>query len=132
MISWTGLHHLEDIIFRITGKLFHSASSNHGVIILNRSNNSYISIETSWWQLVKVSNVFNTLALKQILWKTKIFFKKLECRFLIEATKIENTPFSFKKANVKSNRLANTKWTYHKEWCFASNYLIFLENLFQF
>ena len=88
------------------------------------------------WQLVKVSNVFNTLTLKEIFWKTKTFFKKLEYGFLVETTKIENTSFPFKtalsEANVKTNRMATTKWTYHKEWSFASNYLIFLENLFQF
>ena len=62
---------------------------------------------------VKVSNVFNTLTLKQIFWKTKTFFKKLEYRFLVEATKIEITPFPFKtalaEANVKTNRMATTK-----------------------
>ena len=88
------------------------------------------------WQSVKVSNVFNTLTLKQIFWKTKTFFKKLEYRFLVEATKIENTSFPFKtalsEANVKTNRMATTKWTYHKEWSFTSNYFIFLENFFQF
>ena len=88
------------------------------------------------WQSVKVSNVFNPLPLKQIFWKTKTFFKKLEYRFLVETTEIENTSFPFKtalsEANVKTNRMATTKWTYHKEWSFASNYLIFLENLFQF
>ena len=46
------------------------------------------------------------------------------------------TSFSFKtalsEANVKTNRMTTTKWTYHKEWRFASNYFIFLENLFQF
>ena len=85
---------------------------------------------------MKVSNVFNTLTLKQIFWKTKTFFKKLEYRFLVEATKIENTSFPFKtalsEANVKTNRMATTKWTYQKEWSFASNCFIFLENLFQF
>ena len=45
---------------------------------------------------MKVSNVFNTLTLKQIFWKTKTFFKKLKYCFLVEATKIENTPFPFK------------------------------------
>ena len=63
-------------------------------------------------------------------------FKKLEDRFLVEATKIENTSFPFKTAlpdaNYKRNRMTTAKWTYHKEWSFASNYLIFLENLFQF
>ena len=62
-------------------------------------------------------------------------FKNLEYRFLVEATKIERTPFPFKtalsEANVKTNRMATTKWTYHKEYNFASNYLFFLENLFQ-
>ena len=77
------------------------------------------------WQSVKVSNVFNTLTLKQIFKKTKTFFKKLEYSFLVEATKIENTSFSFKTAlsvaNVKANRMATTKWTYRKERSFASN-----------
>ena len=75
---------------------------------------------------------FHYLTLKQIFWKTKTFFKKLEFRFLVEATKIENIAFPFKtalsEANVKTNIMATTKWTYHKEWSFASNYLIFLEN----
>ena len=88
------------------------------------------------WQSVKVSNVFNTLILKQIFWKTKTFFKKLEYRFLVETTKIENTSFPFKtvlsEANVKTNRMATTKWTYHKEWSFPSNYFFSLEYLFQF
>ena len=47
-----------------------------------------------------------------------------------------NTSFPFKtalsEASVKTNRMATTKWTYHKEWSFASNYLILLEILFQF
>ena len=43
----------------------------------------------------------------------KTFFKKLEYRFLVETTKIENTSFPFKttlsEANVKKNRMATTK-----------------------
>ena len=50
------------------------------------------------WQSVKVSNVFNTLTLKQIFKRMKTFFKKLEQRFLVEATNIEITPFPFKIA----------------------------------
>ena len=88
------------------------------------------------WQSVEILNVFNTLTLVQIFWKTKTFFKKLEYRFLVETTKIENTSFPFKtalsEANVKTNRMATTKLTYHKEWSFANDYYIFLENLFQF
>ena len=84
---------------------------------------------------MKVSNVFSTLTLKQIFWKTKSFFEKLGYRFLVETTKIENTSFLCKialsEANVKTNRMTTTKWAYHKEWRFASNYFIFLENLFQ-
>ena len=86
-------------------------------------------------QSVKVSNVFITLTSNKIFWITKIFFKKLEYRFSVEITKIENISFLFKtalsEANVKT-RMVNTKWTYHKERSFASNYFIFLENLFQF
>ena len=36
------------------------------------------------------------------------------------------------EANVKTNRIMSTKWTYHKERNFASNYLISFEILFQF
>ena len=59
------------------------------------------------------------LTLKQIFWRTKTFFKKLENRFLVKATKIEITTFPLKaalsEANVKTKRMATTKWTYHKE-----------------
>ena len=82
---------------------------------------------------MKVSNVFNTLTLRQIFGKTKSFFKKLEYYFLVEATKIENTPFTFKttlsETNVKIYKMVTTKWSYHKDWSFASNYLIFLEKI---
>ena len=71
-----------------------------------------------------------------MLWKTKSFFKKLEYSFSVETTKIENTSFPFKtalsEANIKTNRMATTTSTYHKEWSFGSNCFIFLENLFQF
>ena len=55
------------------------------------------------WQSVKVSEVLNDLTLKQIFWKTKTFFKKLEYRFLVEATKIEYTPFPLKIALSEAN-----------------------------
>ena len=54
----------------------------------------------------------------------------------VETTKIKNTSFPFKtvlsEANIKTNRIVATKWTYPKEWGFVSNCFIFLENLFQF
>ena len=72
-------------------------------------------------QSVEILNVFNTLSLIQIFWKTKTFIKKLEYRFLVETTKIENISFPFKTALL-----------YHNEWSFASNCFIFLDNLFHF
>ena len=84
------------------------------------------------WQSVKILNDFDTLTLKQIFWKTKTFFKKLEYRSLVESTKIENASFLYKtalsEANVKTNSMVSTKWTYHKERSFTSNYFIFFEN----
>ena len=62
---------------------------------------------------VKILNVFNTLTLKRIFLKTKTFFKKLEDRFLVESTAIENASLSYKTAisevNVKTNRMMTTK-----------------------
>ena len=88
------------------------------------------------WQSVKILNVFDTLALKQISWKTKNFFEKLEYRFPVESTKIENASFPCKtaisEANVKTNRMASAKLIYHKQRSFASNYFIFLKILFPF
>ena len=86
------------------------------------------------WQSVEVLNVFNTLILQQIFWKTKTSIKKLEHRFLVESTEIEKVSFPYKtavlEANVKTNRMVSTKSTYHKERSFATNYFIFLKNFF--
>ena len=83
-----------------------------------------------------ILNVFNTLILNQIFWKTKTFFQKSGVPFFKESTKTENSWFPDKtaisEANVKKNRIVNTKWTYHKERSFASNYFIFLKILFEF
>ena len=65
------------------------------------------------WQSVEILNVFNTLILKKIFWKTKTFFKKLEDRFLAESAKTESASFPYKTAisedNVKTNRMVGTK-----------------------
>ena len=86
------------------------------------------------WQLLKILNVFNTLILKQIFWKTKISLKKLEELFLDENTKIENATFLRKTSpsedNMKANWMGSTKWNYHKERSFPSNYFIFLNFFF--
>ena len=78
---------------------------------------------------MEILNVFNTLTLKQIFWKTKTFFKKLEYHFLVESTKTEAASFPYKtvtsEVNAKANRVVSTKWAYHKERSFASNYYIF-------
>ena len=87
-------------------------------------------------QSVGILNVCNTLTLKQIFWKTKKFFKKLEYHFLIESRKIENAPFPYKtalsEANVKTNKMVSTKGTYQKERSFASNCFNFLKILFRY
>ena len=48
------------------------------------------------WQSLKILNVFNTLLLKQIFWKTKTFSKNLGYSFLVESSKIENAIFLYK------------------------------------
>ena len=50
--------------------------------------------------------------------------------------KIEKASFPYEtaisEANIKTNRMVTTKWAYHRERSFASNYFIFLQVLFQF
>ena len=80
---------------------------------------------------MEILNNFNALNLKDIFWEKKAFFKKLEYCFLVESTKIENAYKAAKsEANVKTKRMVRTKWMYHKERSFASNYFIFLKLLF--
>ena len=88
------------------------------------------------WQSREILSVFNTLTLKQIFWKTKTFFKKLEKSFLVESNKIENVTFPYKTAlsedNVKTKRMGRTKQAYRKERRFTSNCFIFWKILFQY
>ena len=62
--------------------------------------------------------------------------ENLEYRLLVESTKIDNVSFLYKtvisKASVKINEMMSTKWNYHKERSFTSNYFIFWKILFQF
>ena len=84
---------------------------------------------------MQILNLFSTSTLKLIFWKTKTFFKKLEYAFLVESTKVENASFPYETAisetSFKINGKVSTKWIYHKEQSFASNYFIFLEILCQ-
>ena len=62
---------------------------------------------------------------------------KLEYRFLVESTKLKThhfyTKLPYKKPLLRQiERMVSTKWTYHKERNFHSNYFIFLKILFQF
>ena len=58
---------------------------------------------------MKVLNVFNTLTLMQNFWKTKIFFKKLEYRFLVETTRLKTHHFHLKLLCQKP-MLREIKW----------------------
>ena len=86
------------------------------------------------WHVFFILNVFNSLTLKEIFWKTKTFYKKLKYRFLVENTNIENASFPYKTAisevNVKTNKMVTTKWTHQNERSCASDYFIFLKILF--
>ena len=55
---------------------------------------------------------------------------------MVESTKIENASFHtklpYQKPMLRQIEWLSTKWTYHKERSFASNYFIFLKILSQF
>ena len=86
------------------------------------------------WQSVEILNNFNTLTLKQIFWKKKTFFKKLEYRFLVESTNTENAllhkKLLYQKPMLRQIECWVQKWTFYKEWSFANNYFIFVKILF--
>ena len=65
------------------------------------------------WQSLVILNVFKSLTLKKSL------KKKLEYRFLVESTVIENATFPYKtvlsKTNIKTSIIKNIKWSYKKK-----------------
>ena len=87
------------------------------------------------WRPLEILTVFITLFLKLIFWKKGRFFLKTWISFLVQSTKIECTIFSDKtalpEANVKTNRIGITKWTYYKGRSFVSNYFTFLKIFLQ-
>ena len=83
--------------------------------------------------MLEILSVFNNLTLQQIFRKTKNFSKKLECCFLVESTKIESATFPYKtalsEANVKTNRIGSTKWSYSNDRSFPIKYFNFSEKI---
>ena len=77
----------------------------------------YVAIRESFKRFQYFDFETNFLENENLLQKTGV-------PFFTGTTKIENT-FPFKialsQANVKTNRTATTKWTYHKEWSSTSN-----------
>ena len=67
--------------------------------------------------------------------ENKNFFQKAVWS-TVERTKIKKAPFPYNttisEANVTTNKIVTTKWAYHRERSFVSNYFIFLKVLFQF
>ena len=80
-------------------------------------------------QYVKVSNVFNTLTLKQIFWKMKTFFKKFECCFLVETTKLK-THHVHSKLFYQKPILRQIEWWLQNEPITKSGILLVTTSLF--
>ena len=59
-------------------------------VILENSTRNFQN-SPSFERSVGILNVFDTLTLKQIFWKTETLFRKLEYRFLVESNNIEKT-----------------------------------------
>ena len=80
-------------------------------------------------QSLEILKVFITIHLKLVFWKMKALFRKLEYSFSVESTTIKSAIFPYKtalpKANVKTNKIESTEWTYHKERSFVTNCLIY-------
>ena len=84
------------------------------------------------WQSLEILNVFITLTLIQFFWKSKSLTLTTGALLFSWKHYNEKRHISLKtvasKANVKTNRMGSTKWTYHNQRSFASNYFFF-ENL---
>ena len=71
-----------------------------------------------------ILNVFSILTLRQIFLNSENLFHKTRVPLLVESAKIDNTKFLYEtalsEANVKTNIMVSSTWTYHKKWSFAS------------
>ena len=108
------------------------------------SKNTFF-IEHHWWLLLFMwpsignLNIFNTLNLKQVFWKTKTFLKKLKYRYLVQNPTTDSTTLkanesatSYKTALSKPN--VKTNWMGSINGPIAKNGLLplttsFFENL---
>ena len=72
-----------------------------------------------------------TLTFKNVFWKTKHFFNKLDNCFLLESTTIEIATFPNKttllKTNIKTNRMGSANSIFHKKPSFSTKFFIFLK-----
>ena len=87
------------------------------------------------WQPLEILNVFTTLTLKLIFWKTKTFFKKPGSCFLVQSAKIEIAIFPYKTALPEANAIRQVEWEVHNRHrettSLVGNYFIFLKIFFQ-
>ena len=85
------------------------------------------------WQSLVILNDFDTLSLKQIFWKMKTIFKKLEY-FFLAVRRLKTAIFLQKtaltEANVKTNRMGSSKLNYHKEGVFLVATIFFWKSCF--
>ena len=90
--------------------------------IVLRLRDQYILI----WKSLEILNIYYALTLRRIFLENENFSWKIGVPFLVESNTIESATFPYKtalsKANAKTNRTGYTKWTYYKEWSFATNY----------
>ena len=89
------------------------------------------------WQSVEIFNVFSTVTLKQVYWKTKTFFKKNRSTvFLNESTSIENASFPYKtvisKTTVKTNGNYKMNLSRRTDFCQLLFYFLFWKFCFNF
>ena len=93
-----------------------------------RSASFYVTISGNFEQFQYFNFETDFLEKKNLFQKPGLLF------FSWKHYKVENALFLYKtaipEANVKTNRMVNAKWTYHKERNFASNYFIYWKKLY--
>ena len=89
------------------------------------------------WRSVKILSIFSIyFNFETNFLENENFFQKTGALFFSWTHEDWKASFPYEtaisEANIKTNRMVTTKWAYHRERSFASNYFIFLQVLFQF
>ena len=131
-------------VYRCLKNVIHQIDSKNEWLLLSVTFTAKLGLvfvltfENAFSKKLSVWEIFSTLTLIQIFWKTKTFFKKLEYHFLVETRSKKDWKHHFhSKLLCQKPMFKEIEWRLQNRPIIKSGVLLvtalfFLQNLFQF